>query len=94
LDATKRVQLGLLVGEVIRQENIVLDQSLVDSTIEDMAIAYEQPDQIRDYYRQNREARSGLESMVLEDQVVTHILSKAQVTEKEASFEDLMNSAI
>lgn len=93
-EATKRVQLGLLVGEVIQQEKIELDHSLVESTIEDMAIAYEQSDQVRDYYRQNREARSGLESMVLEDQVVTHILSKAQVTEKEASFEDLMNSAL
>jgi len=93
-EATKRVQLGLLVGEVIQQEKIKLDQSLVESTIEDMAIAYEQSDQVRDYYRQNREARSGLESMVLEDQVVTHILSKAKVTEKEASFEDLMNSAL
>jgi trigger factor len=59
-----------------------------------MAIAYERPDQIRDYYRQNREARAGLESMVLEDQVVTHILAKARVTEKQANFEDLMNGAL
>jgi hypothetical protein len=29
--------------------------------------------------------------MVLEDQVVAHILEKASVTEKQGSFEDLMN---
>jgi hypothetical protein len=29
--------------------------------------------------------------MVLEDQVVAHILEHAQVDEKEVSFEDLMN---
>jgi len=90
-EATRRVQLGLLISEVIRQEKIEIDQSLVDSTIEEMAVAYEQPDQVRDYYRQNQQARSGLESMVLEDQVVAHILEKAKVAEKEASFEDLMN---
>jgi len=90
-EATRRVQLGLLIAEVIRQEKIEIDQSLVDSTIEEMAVAYEQPDQVRDYYRQNQQARSGLESMVLEDQVVAHILEKAKVAEKEASFEDLMN---
>ncbi len=90
-EATRRVQLGLLIAEVIRQEKIELDQALVDSGIEEMAVAYEQPDQVRDYYRQNRQARSGLESMVLEDQVVAHILDKAKVSEKEASFEDLMN---
>ena len=90
-EATRRVQLGLLVGEVISKEKIELDQSLVDATIEEMAVAYEQPDQVRDYYRQNREARSGIESMVLEDQVVAHILGQAKVSEKTVGFEDLMN---
>jgi len=56
-----------------------------------MAVAYEQPDQVREYYRHNQQARSGIEGMVLEDQVVAHILDKAEVTEKEASFDDLMN---
>jgi trigger factor len=93
-EATRRVQLGLLIGEVIRQENIELDQALVDSTIEEMAVAYEQPDQVRDYYRQNQQARSGLESMVLEDQVVAHILEKATVADKESSFENLMNGNV
>jgi trigger factor len=90
-EATRRVQLGLLISEVIKKEKIELNQELVESSIEEMAIAYEQPDQVRDYYRQNQQARSGIEGMVLEEQVVTHILDKAQVTEQESSFDDLMN---
>lgn len=90
-EAARRVQLGLLISEVIKKEKIEINQELVMSTIEEMAISYEQPDQVRDYYRQNQQARSGVESMVLEDQVVTHILDKATVTEKEVSFDDLMN---
>ncbi len=93
-EATRRVQLGLLVSEVIQKENVELDQSLVDSTIEEMAVSYEQPEQVRDYYRQNRQARSGIESMVLEGQVVDHIMGKARVTEKQGSFEDLMNNKL
>jgi len=93
-EATRRVQLGLLIAEVIRKEEIKLDQALVESAIEEMAVAYEQPDQVLNYYRQNRQARSGLESMVLEDQVVGHILDKASVTEKVTSFDDLMNGAL
>lgn len=93
-EATRRVQMGLLIGEVVRQDNIQLDQSLVDTTVEEMAVAYEQPDQVRDYYRQNQQARSGLGSMVLEDQVVNHILDKAKVTEKKVSFDDLMNGTL
>ncbi len=93
-EATRRVQLGLLISEVIKQEKIELNQDLVESTIEEMAISYEQPDQVRDYYRQNQQARSGIEGMVLEDQVVTHILDKASVTEQKTSFDDLMNGNI
>lgn len=93
-EATRRVQLGLPISEVIRQEKVEIDQALVDSAIEDMAIAYEQPDQVRDYYRQNQQARAGLESMVLEDQVVAHILEQAKVVDKAASFEDLMNGKL
>lgn len=93
-EASRRVQLGLLIAEVISKEKIELDQSLVDATIEEMAVSYEQPDQVRDYYRQNQQARSGVESMVLEDQVVAHILDHAEVTETQASFEDLMNGKL
>jgi len=90
-EATRRVQLGLLISEVIQKEKIELNQELVESAIEEMAIAYEQPDQVRDYYRQNQQARSGIEGMVLEDQVVAHILDKGKVTEQKVSFDDLMN---
>ena len=90
-EATRRVQLGLLLSEVIRVEKIELNQELVNSAIDEMAVAYEQPDQVRDYYRHNQQARSGLEGTVLEDQVVAHILDKARVSEKDASFDDLMN---
>jgi len=90
-EATRRVQLGLLIAEVIKSEKIELNQELVDSAVEEMAVAYEQPDQVREYYRHNQQARSGIEGMVLEDQVVAHILDKAKVTETEASFDDLMN---
>ena len=91
-EASKRVRLGLLVGEVIKSEKIELDKSLLESTLTEMAASYEQPDQVMEYYRQNQEARTGLEGMVLEDQVVNHILDKAKVTEKQTSFEEMMNN--
>ena len=93
-EATRRVQLGLLISEVIKKDNIQLDQSLVDAHIEEMAISFEQPDQVRAYYRQNQQARASIEGMVLEDQVVAHILEQAKVTEKQVSFDDLMNGKL
>ena len=92
-EAGKRVRTGLLLGEVIKSENIQLDQDLLESTLTEMAAAYEQPEQMMEYYRQNKDARASLEAMVLEEQVVSHILSKASVTEKETSFEEIMDKS-
>ena len=92
-EAGKRVRTGLLLGEVIKSENIQLDQNLLESTLTEMAAAYEQPEQMIEYYRQNKDARTSLEAMVLEEQVVSHILSKARVTEKETSFEEMMDKS-
>jgi trigger factor len=91
-EGTKRVQLGLLVGELIKLEGIKLDQTRFDSTLQEMAASYEQPKQVLEYYTSNKEARVGLEGMVLEDQVVDHILAKAKVSEKKTNFDGLMNN--
>jgi trigger factor len=90
-EGAKRVKLGLLVSEVIKTAEIKPDESIIESTLEEMAASYEDPAQVVEYYRQNKQARSNLEAMVLEDQVVEHILSKAKVTDKASSFKELMN---
>mgnify|MGYP000199280424 CR=1 FL=1 len=84
------MQLGLLVGELIKLENIKLDPERFNNTLEEMAQSYEQPQQVVDYYTKNQDARASLEGMVLEDQVVDHILQQAKVTEKKVGFEEMM----
>jgi trigger factor len=91
-EGAKRVRLGLLVGELIRIENISLDKARFDKALQEMAATYEQPQQVIDYYTKNKDARNSLEGMVLEDQVVDHILDKAQVKDKSFSFEEMMNN--
>lgn len=90
-EGSKRVKLGLLVSEVIKVAEIKPDESIIESALEEMASSYEDPAQVVEYYRQNKQARANLEAMVLEDQVVEHILSQAKVTDKASSFKELMN---
>lgn len=92
-EAAKRVKLGLLVNEVIKAANIELDKDKMDSTLEQISASYKDPAQIMEYYRQNKQAKASLEAMVLEDQVVDHILSQAIVTEKASSFSELVNGS-
>lgn len=90
-EGSRRVKLGLLVGELIRIEGIKLSQDRFNETLQEMAATYEEPQQVVDYYTKNQNARASLEGMVLEDQVVDHILEKATVTEKIFGFEEMMN---
>jgi len=92
-EGSKRVQLGLLVAAIIHEEKITLDQSRFNSTLEEMSETYESPQEVLDYYTKNEKARTNLEGMVLEDQVVEFILSKAKVSDKNIDFEELMQSA-
>ncbi len=93
-EAERRVKLGLLLVEIMEQEEIKLDSSRIDTVLDEMAMSYEQPEQVKEYYRHNAQARAGLENMILEDQLVEHVLEQATVTEKKASFDDLMNGAV
>ena len=91
-EAEKRVRLGLLVGELIRLENIELDKARFDSALQDLAASYDEPQQVIEYYSHNADARRSLEGLVLEDQVVDVVLDKAKVTDKSTTFEELMNA--
>jgi len=90
-EAEKRVKLGLLVGELIKSEGMQTDPDRFRETLQDLASAYEDPQQVIEYYSKNDEARTSLEGLVLEDQVVDLILDKARVSEKSYGFEEMMN---
>jgi len=91
-EANKRVQLGLLVGELIKLEDIKLDKDRLEKTLQEMAAGYEDPQQVIDYYTKDKNAKASLEGMVLEDQVVDLILEKAKVTDKPTSFDELLGN--
>lgn len=89
--ARRRVALGLLIGEIIKTRDIQLDRARVDERLNEMASAYPDPESILKAYRQNPEALRQVEAAVLEDQVVDHLLERANVTEQPSSFKELMN---
>ncbi len=89
--ARRRVALGLLIGEVIKSKNIALDAARVEQTLEEMATDYEQPEQVRQFYRSRPDLLQGLRAVVLEDQVVDALVADAAVTEVPMSLEQLLN---
>lgn len=88
--ARKRVAIGLLVGEVIQSNSLKADEERVKATVEEIAETYQQPQEVRDYYLNNKEQLAQVEALVLEDQVVDLLLSQAKVTEVAVSYEDAL----
>ena len=89
--ARRRVALGLLLNDVIRKENLVVDRARVNERLDEMVSAYGDAGAMKRAYMQNAEAMRQVESLALEDQAVDWILEHAKVHEVKSSFKQLMN---
>lgn len=89
--AKRRVIVGLLLGEVIRTHELKADEARVSALIEEMASAYEDPQEVIEFYSKNNELMNNMRNVALEEQAVEAVLEKAKVTEKATSFQELMN---
>lgn len=86
--ARRRVVLGLIVAEVVKQFDLKPDDARVREMIQEMASAYQEPEQVVAWYYKNDQQMNEVRSVVLEEQVVDTVLSKANVTDKSVSYED------
>ncbi|MCC4784135.1 trigger factor, partial [Vibrio lentus] len=89
--AKRRVVVGLLLGEVIKTEELKADDEKVKAIIQEMATAYEDPTEVIAYYEQNEQMMNNMRNVALEEQAIDAIIAKAQVSDKEVSFNELMN---
>ncbi len=89
-EAERRVKLGLMIGELINKNSLQAKPEQVRAKIEKFAQNYEQPAQVVSYYLSDRQRRAEIEAVVLEDNVVEHVLAGAKVTDEAVPFEELM----
>lgn len=90
-NARKRVSIGLLLGEIIKTEELKVDSAKVDALIETAASAYEDPQEVIEYYKTNDELMQQMQNVALEEQAVEVLLSKAKVKEVNKAFDEIMN---
>ena len=89
--AKRRVALGLLLNDIIRKNNLVVERERVNQRLDELVGAYGDAATMKRAYLQNADAMRQVESLALEDQVVEWILSHAKVRESASSFKELMN---
>lgn len=90
--ARKRVLVGLLVGEVARRNQLRLDPKRLNETLRLIASTYEEPEQVIELYRNDPQLMGGLQSRVMEEQVIDWIAERAQHTEQSLSFQEAIRN--
>jgi len=91
--AQRRVGLGLIIAEIVKQQGIKADPPRIRAAVEDMASTYEDPQEVINYYYADRKHLGPVESLVLEEQVVNWALSQVTVEEEQMSFAQLTDPA-
>ena len=61
--ATKRVQLGLMVNAIVEQKKLEVDQDQVKTMIETMSSSYEDPQEIINYYYSNEQQLNQIQNL-------------------------------
>ncbi len=90
-NAKRRVSVGLILGEVIKAKELKVDDAKVDELIETTASAYEDPQEVVQYYKGNKELMQQMQNLALEEQAIDIILEEANVTEVNKPFDEVMN---
>jgi len=88
--AKRRVALGLIINELARAEKLQPKPAQVRALIEAESQSYEHPAEVVKWFYMQPQRLSEMESLALESNVVSWVLSKAKVEDKAAAFEDLM----
>jgi trigger factor len=91
--AERRVRLGLILSQLVQDNNLQATQEQVKAQIEDFAQSYEDPKEVLKYYYGDRRRLGEIEALVLEENVVNYVLGKAKVSAKDIAFDELMGSA-
>ena len=88
--AERRVRLGLVVGELVRAENLKAKPEQLQAHIEELSQSYEKPAEVMRWYLSDRQRMQEVEAVVIENNVTEYVLAKAKVNDKALPFDELM----
>jgi len=91
--AERRVNLGLILTELVKVYDLRAKPEQVRVLIEEFAQSYENPGEVVKWHYSSKERLNEAESAVLEDNVVAWVLEKSGVVERKVTFDELMGKS-
>ena len=89
--ARKRVQIGLLMTELVNTAGIQIEASVLEQRIAEAAAQTQNPEEAEKQYRSNPQVMQQLQMAVLEEAALEWVASRANVTPQPVSFREVMN---
>lgn len=89
--AKKRVKLGILITDYVKKHEIKVDTGRVDAMIDKLAGAYEKPEEIHAWYKNDENRLHEIEGLVLEEMVADKMLANANIVSAVLTYKDAMN---
>ena len=90
--AERRVRLGILLGATVKKLGLVADPDRVRALIDEMAAAYDDAEQVVNFYYSNDENLKQVEALAVEEQVAEKLLESARGKTIDMSYADVMKS--
>ena len=91
--AKRRVGLGLIIGELVKEKQLDAKPDQVRSMVEDYAQTYEQPTEMVRWLYSEPQRLAEFEGMAVEANVVAWVMANAKVEDKAVVFDEFMNKA-
>lgn len=88
--AEKRVKLGLVLSEVVKQNDLKAKPEQIRAIVEEHAESFEDPKQMVRWYYSDQSRLAEVEAMVLEDNVVEWAAQSMDVATVTQSFDEIM----
>ena len=88
--AERRVRLGLVVAELVRQNELQAKPEQIKQHVEELAASYEKPAEVVRWYYSDPRRLAEVEAIVIENNVTEYVFGKAKVADKHVTFDELM----
>jgi trigger factor len=88
--AERRVRMGLVVSELVRQHGLQATPDQIKAHVEELSASYEKPVEVQRWYYSDNRRMAEVEGIVIEQNVTNYVFSLVKVNEKAISFDELM----
>lgn len=92
-NAKKNVKIGLLFSEILEKLKIVATPEKIEERIRDMATMYDDQERAVQWIQSDKKQFEGIRAQVQEDSLIDKVLEEAKITQRDVSYDELMNQA-